>query len=126
MIAQQSASGFVKRLSLVPFPEFAGCMKLVTYGQKSVLVGTEAAGLLIEFAALLGARGGSDVVTLRAIDTDGNDVDASFLINAATELAVQTASTTASEPDNSLVAEYLHERIDELNKPFWAEANNDV
>ncbi|MFP3465346.1 hypothetical protein [Leifsonia sp. SIMBA_070] len=93
-------------------------MKHVTYAEKSLLIGNAAADLLIQYARLISERGGSDVVTVRAIGTDGNSVDASFLLNQATVLMVESASTDASEPDNHEVVEYLHNRVEELNRPF--------
>lgn len=90
-------------------------MKHVTYAEKSLLIGDEAADLLIRYAALLGSFGRTDVVTLRGIGSDGNEVEASFLLNAATELMVESASTTATEPENHLGAGYLHEKIEELS-----------
>jgi hypothetical protein len=93
-------------------------MKHVTYGEKSLLVGDEAADLLIRYASLISEHRGSDVVTLHAIGADGNDVDASFLLNSATNLMVESASTEASEPDNRLEVGYLHERIEDLTRSF--------
>jgi hypothetical protein len=93
-------------------------MKHVTYSDKSMLVGDEAADLLIGYASLLGARGGSDVVTVHAIGLDGNDVNASFLLNASTILMVESASTVASEPENGLVTDYLRGRIAQLSGEF--------
>ncbi|MEN2741702.1 hypothetical protein ABCS02_28290 [Microbacterium sp. X-17] len=93
-------------------------MKHVTYGEKSLLVGDEVSDLLINYAALLGAQGRTNVVTVHAIGSDGNEVDASFLLNAATELMVETASTTATEPENHLSTGYLLERIEEVGGSF--------
>jgi hypothetical protein len=90
-------------------------MRHVTYSDKSLLVGNAAADLLIEYAAVLGRHAGSDVVTLNAIGSDGNEVEASFLLNPSTMLMVETASTAASEPDNRSAVGYLRGRIDELS-----------
>ena len=90
-------------------------MKHVTYADKSLLIGDEAADLLIHYAGLLASYGRTDVVTLRAIGTDGNEVEASFLLNSGTELMVETASTTSTEPENHLASGYLHEKIEELS-----------
>lgn len=93
-------------------------MRHVTYSHKSLLVGNAAADLLIEYAAVLGRRSGSDVVTLRAIGADGNEVEASFLLNPSTVLMVETASTPASEPENRPAVDYLRLRIDELTRLY--------
>jgi hypothetical protein len=89
-------------------------MKHVTYAEKSLLVGDDVADLLIRYAAQLAAYNRSDVVTLRAIGADGNDVDASFLLNGSTMLMVESATTTATEPENHIAAGYLIERPEEL------------
>jgi hypothetical protein len=93
-------------------------MKHVTFADKSLLTGDETADLLMQYAQLLSERGGSDVVTVRAVSQDGNGVDASFLLNQATNLMVESASTDASEPDNEAAVAYLRGRIEELNRPF--------
>lgn len=93
-------------------------MKHVTYAEKSLLVGDEVADLLMSYATVLGRTAGTDCVTLQAIGADGNDTDATFLLNGGTILMVETASTTASEPDNELVSEYLREQIGALTRPF--------
>ncbi|MFF9565222.1 hypothetical protein ACF1AJ_17885 [Leifsonia sp. NPDC014704] len=93
-------------------------MKHVTFAEKSLLIGNEAADLLMQYARLISERGGSDVVTVRAIGVDGNAVDASFLLNSATVLMVESASTDATEPDNHEAVEYLRNRTEELSQPF--------
>ncbi|WP_348788770.1 hypothetical protein [Leifsonia sp. NPDC080035] len=71
---------------------------------------------MIRYAALLASFGCTDVVTLRGIGSDGNEVEASFLLSPAVELMVETASTTSTEPENHLAAGYLHEKIEELSE----------
>lgn len=93
-------------------------MKHVTFAEKSLLVGDEAADLLLEFARLIGQRGGSDLVTVHAIGPDGNDVDATFLINASTVMMAETASAQLSEPDNADAEDYLSARIDEITRLY--------
>ncbi|MDR6610699.1 hypothetical protein [Leifsonia sp. 1010] len=93
-------------------------MKHVTFAEKSLLIGNEAADLLMQYARLISEQGGSDVVTVRAIGVDGNVVDASFLLNSATVLMVESASTDATEPDNREAVEYLRNRTEELSQPF--------
>lgn len=93
-------------------------MKHVTYADKSLLIGDEAADLLMSYATALGQTGGADAVTLRAIGIDGNDVEATFLLSPATVLIVETASTSATEPDNIAAAGYLRQRVQALAEPF--------
>jgi hypothetical protein len=93
-------------------------MRRVTYGERSILVGDEAADLLMRYAALISAHGGSDVVTLRAVGADGSQVDASVLLNGSTTLMIESDLTTGSEADNRIEVSYLIERIDELSRAF--------
>jgi hypothetical protein len=95
-----------------------GAVKHVTYSDKSLLVGDEVADLLIEYAAQLGRMNQTDTVTIRAIGADGNEVSASFLLNPSSILMVESASTTATEPENGLAEEYLQSRIDGLRESF--------
>lgn len=93
-------------------------MKHVTFAEKSLLVGDEAADLLLEFARLIGQRGGSDLVTMHAIGPDGNDVDATFLINASTVMMAETASARLTEPENADAEGYMSARIDEITRLY--------
>jgi hypothetical protein len=93
-------------------------MKHVTYAEKSLLVGDEAAELLMSYATVLGRTDGTDSVTVHAIGIDGNDVDATFLLNPSTVLMIESANTTATEPDNELVEEYMRRQVNTLTQPF--------
>ena len=59
-------------------------MKHVTFGDKALLMGDDAADALLEYARLLSDTDAADSVTLRAISPDGNTVEASFLLNTNT------------------------------------------
>jgi len=85
-------------------------MKHVTYGDKALLVDDEAADWLMEYARALGSAHMTDTVTLRAIGPDGNDVEATFLLNAGTELMNETANTVAQGPPNHEMVAYMQER----------------
>jgi hypothetical protein len=92
-------------------------MKHVTYAEKSLLVGDEAADVLLEYAAALARTGEADTVNLAALGAEGNDVVATFLLGPATVLMAETANTTVNEPDNSAVVDYMRERITTLSTP---------
>ena len=85
-------------------------MKHVTYGDKSLLIDDDAADWLMEYARALGSAHLTDTVTLRAIGVDGNEVSATFLLNAGTELMTESASTTAQAPPNDEIVGYMQER----------------
>lgn len=79
---------------------------------KSLLIGDEAADLLLEYAALLAQIGRGDSVRIRAIGVDGDEVTVGFLLNSGTVLLVETSTSTLPEPDNAGVARYMRQRLD--------------
>lgn len=93
-------------------------MKHVTYSDKSLLIGSEVADLLMSYATVLGRTGGTDTVTVHAIETDGSEVDATFLLNPSTVMMVESANTGVEEPDNEYAVEYMRERVQALTRPF--------
>jgi hypothetical protein len=92
-------------------------MKHLTMGEKSLLVGDEAADLLIEYAALLATYSRGDSVKLHAVDGDGDEVIATFLLNQGITLMAETTNSSLPEPDNSETVAYLRERIERLTSP---------
>lgn len=86
-------------------------MKHLTFADKSLLVGDEAADLLVEYAKVLGQQRAADSIELRAIGSDGDDVVATFLLNAASSLIAETTTSHLPEPDNAKAEEYMHARI---------------
>ncbi|MEN0085157.1 MAG: hypothetical protein AAGC66_10355 [Leifsonia sp.] len=100
-------------------------MKHVTYSEKSLLIGDEAADLLMSYATVLGRTDGTDSVTISAIGADGNDVQATFLLNPSIELMVESANTDASEPDNETAVEYMRRRVQALTQPFELETDGE-
>jgi hypothetical protein len=92
-------------------------MKHVTYAEKSLLVGDEAADVLLEYAAVLARTGEADTVELMALGAEGNDVVATFLLGAATVLMAETGNTSVEEPDNHAIVAYMRQRIIALSTP---------
>jgi hypothetical protein len=86
-------------------------MKHVTMADKSLLIGTEAADLLTRYAALVARLGSGDAVTLRAIGADGDEVDATFVLNSGTVLLAESSGSTVPEPDNTATVGYLRDRL---------------
>ena len=87
-------------------------MKHVTMAEKSLLVGTEVADLLTQYAALLAQLRGGDAVTLRAYGIDGEEVEATFVLNSGVVLMAESTRSPLPEPDNSAAVAYLRERLD--------------
>lgn len=76
-------------------------MKRITYAERELFVGDDAADLLLEYAAALSKALRADVVQLRAFDADGDEVEVRFLLNAGTMLLSESATTAVAEPDNT-------------------------
>jgi hypothetical protein len=92
-------------------------MKHLTMAEKSLLLGDEAADLLLEYASLLGQNDSADTVTLRAYGDDGDPVDVTFLLNSGTSILVQTSESVMTEPENSEGIRYMRERMRLIESP---------
>ncbi|AWB90042.1 hypothetical protein [Homoserinimonas hongtaonis] len=85
-------------------------MKHLSFGEKSLFIGDEAADALTNYAALLADRGRADTVVLNAIGPDGHTVEATFVLNEGASLMTETADEGFKEPENSDVVEYMNTR----------------
>ena len=92
-------------------------MKHITFADKSLLVGNEAADLLLEYAALLTQRGSGDTVDLRAIGVDGNEVEATFLLGGGASLMAESTESVLPEPDNAQSEMYIREQMMRITSP---------
>jgi hypothetical protein len=90
-------------------------MKHVTTADRSLLVGDEAADLLLDYAALVAQLGRGDSVRMRAIGVDGEAVTVGFLLNSGTTMLIESSASTLSEPDNAVVVEHLRARLAEYD-----------
>ena len=89
-------------------------MQHVTYADKSLLVGDDAADTLIRYAAALGRKHSSDDVRLTAISGDGDEVTATFLLSASAPLMIESAHSSLPEPDHTAVVEDMRNKISDL------------
>ena len=92
-------------------------MKHVTYAEKSLLMDDESAETLIEYAAALASSGGADRVRLRAVGSDGNDVEVEFLLNSATVLIVESASARLEPEPNPAAVRWMKSKMDRIKNP---------
>lgn len=99
-------------------------MKHLTFADKDLLVGDEAADLLIEYAVELAKRGDADKVELHAYSGDGDEVTATFLLDEGAPLMAETSHTAMPEPDNSEAIEYMRTRIRALSTAPVASSDN--
>jgi hypothetical protein len=92
-------------------------MKHVTYGEKTLFLADDAADTLIEYAGLLGNEGRADTVKMECIGADGNTIEATFLLNAGTQLVAESTNSSFHEPDASEAIAYMRERMSILTDP---------
>jgi hypothetical protein len=92
-------------------------MMHITYADKSLLVGDAAGEAISEYAAALAKHQSADTVTLSGFGADGDDVEATFLLDAGTVLMVESTHSSIPEPDNSEAVEYMREKTGLLNSP---------
>lgn len=90
-------------------------MKHVTFSDKSLLVDDVTADLLIEYAALLARHDIADSVNVHAFSSDGDEVEAKFLLSAGAPLMAETAHTSINEPDNEQAIAYMREHMQALS-----------
>jgi hypothetical protein len=100
-------------------------MKHVTFGDKALLMGDDAADALLEYARLLSDTGAADSVTLRAISPDGNTVEASFLLNANAVMLVESTNSEVEAPDNEGAVIEMRGRIEAIARPSSAQPDED-
>ncbi|GAB3615520.1 hypothetical protein GCM10027416_00770 [Okibacterium endophyticum] len=92
-------------------------MKHITYADKSVLVGDEAADLLLEFAALVAKSATGETVKLRAYDTLGEEVEATFLLDSGASMMAESTTSLLPEPDNDDAVAHMRERMQLITSP---------
>ncbi len=86
-------------------------MKHVTYAEKSLLMDDEIADLLATYAAALADRGRADTVTVKGLSDDGNEVEATFVLDAGTNLMIETTNSKVPGPEDAEGLRQLKEKI---------------
>ena len=97
-------------------------MKHVTFGDKALFVGDEAADSLTAYAAVLSEHGHADTVVLSAIGPDGHAVEATFVLDSGASLMTESADDVFKEPDNATAIRYMAERTESIVNPPFAQA----
>lgn len=92
-------------------------MKHVTFADKSLLVGDEAADLLTEYSAAVARNHTADTVTLSGYGADGSDVEATFVLDQGTVLMAETTRSSMPEPDNTETERLMREKLSQLTSP---------
>lgn len=101
-------------------------MRHVTYGQKSFLLGDEAADLLIRYTAALASAKLGDAVTLLAIGSDGDEEEVQLLLDTGAPVMVESASSQIPEPDNAEAVEHMREAMRALVRSPAAESLDSI
>jgi hypothetical protein len=96
-------------------------MKHVTYGEKSLLIGDDAADLVMEYASALANEGASDIVRLNAFGADGDEVVATLLLGQGAPLMAETSTTSLTGLDNTEAVEYMRDKLEQLADPHNAQ-----
>jgi hypothetical protein len=97
-------------------------MQLVTFSSRSLLVGDEAAEVLLEYAAVIAQFGGGDTVQLAAVDDRGAAVVATFLLDLGTPLMAETVVSDLPEPDNREAVAYMRHELAQSHGALLGEA----
>ena len=98
-------------------------MKQVTFASNSLLMGNDAADMLMEYARLIADSSRADSVTLSGISHEGDTVVASFLLNGSVSLMTESLNSAAEPPDNIAAMKDLQSRIDAISRPPRAYAH---
>ncbi|MBW9110006.1 hypothetical protein JNB63_04275 [Microbacterium trichothecenolyticum] len=101
-------------------------MKHVSYADKTVFLDDETADVLLEYAGLLAAQQSGDTVTVRAIGQDGNEVEATFVLNMATNMVAESTDSDVAPPSNEVAVEYMQEKISLIRTPPPAQPLDDA
>jgi hypothetical protein len=96
-------------------------MKHITYADKSLLVGDEAADIVLEYAAALTRASSGDQVELNAIGADGDEVVATLLLDPGISIMAETTTATFEEPDNADAIADMRAKMAALTKPKTAQ-----
>jgi hypothetical protein len=96
-------------------------MKHVTYAEKSLLVGDDAADLMMKYASELANGGMSDTVSLNALGADGDEVVATLLLGQGAPLMAETSTTSLAALDNTEAVQYMREKLMQLADPHHAQ-----
>lgn len=86
-------------------------MHHLTLADKSLLIGDEAADLLLTYGAVVAQRAGGDHIAIKAFDIDGEETVAHILLSAGTTMVAESTQSLLPEPDNSALIGYIRERL---------------
>jgi hypothetical protein len=86
-------------------------VKHVWFGQKAIFLGDDAADALVSYAAHVAQLHTGDSIDMRGINTEGNEITTTFLLNGGTALTAETTNMELPEPDNARAIAYIRDRV---------------
>lgn len=101
------------------------CMKHLTYSDRSVLVGDEAADAITQYAATLARHNSADAVVLNVLDSFGDEVEATFLLNVSAVLFAEGTHSVLPEPDNAQAVVEMRHQIQALDDSGNGQSRNE-
>jgi chemotaxis response regulator CheB len=101
-------------------------MKHITFADKSLLLGDEAADALVEYAALIAKTENADSVTLTGFGADGQEVEATYVLDRGTVLMAESSHTSMNEPENGDAVMQMREKIMRLSSPEPVRPSNET
>jgi hypothetical protein len=87
-------------------------MMHLTFADKDLILGTEAAELVVEYAAALARQHTADTVRVSAYGADGDNVEALLLLDEGAPIMVETSHSDLPDPDNDEAVAYMRERME--------------
>ncbi|KQX06920.1 MULTISPECIES: hypothetical protein [unclassified Leifsonia] len=84
-------------------------MKHLTFAEKSLLIGDDAADALLEYLRVLSTAGEADTVELAAVGADGDDVVVSMVLSSGAPMIVETTRSSVPEPDNTAAVKRMRD-----------------
>lgn len=100
-------------------------MKQVHYGGTSLAMPDDTARLLVDYARVLGAHGGSDAVAVPVLRGDGRRVVATYVLTHSAPLVVEPADSTPALEDEPQVLADIRARIERVDHPRARELGED-
>jgi ethanolamine utilization protein EutP (predicted NTPase) len=99
-------------------------MKHLTFADKSLITGDDAADLIVEYAAVLAQHQDADTVDINAYSSDGQQVSAKLLLDVGAPVMAETTNTDLPEPDNAEAVTYMREQIMRRTAPVAIEPSD--
>jgi hypothetical protein len=98
-------------------------MKHLTVADKAMLIGDEAGDLLIRYSAALGRNNLADDVDVHVYSSDGDEVEASLVLNQGMTIMAESTHTSLPEPDNAEAVAYMRSKLEAMEHPPEVQAS---